>query len=170
MLPIVTRFSGHDQHVAGFEKDVSRLGRFNASHCHDARRSKTDRKDCFTEGGPAVDVEGNSLPGKVLVDDQLIEICAYKSLLAEVFHQFKRPFWKRADVGVGIETSAAIVVSISILLDSALKVILPRQVVNGFQQLDLSCRSDMAAKVVQPRDGRLLHREFEKHVASISLG
>jgi hypothetical protein len=170
VLPVVAGLSGHHEHVAGFENDIPCVEPSDTSHRHDARRSKTDGENGVIEAGAAVDVKGNSLTGGILIDDQLIERGVYQSLVVETVQEFQSPVGKRTDSGIGGESLAAVVVAVSVLLDSTFEIILPGRMVDHFHQFGLGVGSDVVPEMSKPRNGEFIRGNFEKHGASISLG
>lgn len=168
--PVVACLAGHQQYVARFEKDVSRSIRLNVPHGHDAWRAEAEGEDGVIEAGAAVDMRGNSLAWSVFIDDQLIVRSVRQSFVAEFVDQIQGPHGKWSDSGGRVKSFAAVVVSVSILLHSALQIVQPWRAVDRFQQRGLSRGSDSLSKVLKSWDGHFLRGEFEKHDVSISLG
>jgi hypothetical protein len=89
--------------------------------CEDATRTEAQRDDGVGKASYTVDMWRNSLPRKVFVYYQLIELMWCVLLAAEAFSECGCPIRQWSEIHIVVDYSTAVVVMVAVMLYSALQ-------------------------------------------------
>lgn len=130
--PAPPRLCPHHKQAEWLQNQVPSLGPLFKSH--HARRQQAHRGDDLSKTRRAINVWRDPLSGEILVDDHLIRFRLKISALHQLIRKIFKRLRQRANSICRTDAPSLVIITISIMLNPAREISLPRVCVNSFYQ------------------------------------